>query len=84
MIEKNLPELVMLKRLIDEGGSHLEVAAPCSIAMDGREFPVYTIAMGNPSPDVPVLGFFGGIHGLERIGTQVLLSFLESLIARLR
>ena len=45
MIEKNLPELVMLKRLIDEGGSHLEVAAPCSIAMDGREFPVYSIAI---------------------------------------
>lgn len=84
MIEKNLPELVMLKRLIDEGGSHLEVATPCSIAMDGRQFPVYAITLGNPSPDVPALGFFGGIHGLERIGTQVLLSFLESIIARLR
>lgn len=52
--------------------------------MDGREFPVYTIALGNPSPDVPALGFFGSIHDAERIGTQVLLSFLESLLARLR
>lgn len=84
MIEKNLPELVMLKRLIDEGGRHLEVAAPCSIAIDGRDFPVYTIALGNPSPDVPVLGFFGGIHGLERIGTQVILAFLQSILARLQ
>lgn len=26
---------------------------------------------------VPAIGFFGGVHGLERIGTQVLLHFLE-------
>ncbi len=39
---------------------------------------------GNPSPDVPAVGFFGGIHGLERIGTQVLLAFLHSLLRRLR
>ncbi len=84
MIEKNLPELVMLKRLIDEGGKHLEVATPCTIDIDGRQFPVHTIALGNPSPDVPALGFFGGIHGLERIGTQVILAFLESILARLR
>ena len=84
MSDKNLPELVMLKRLIDEGGRHLEVTAPCSVAIDGRDFPVYTIALGNPSPDVPVLGIFGGIHGLERIGTQVILAYLQSILARLR
>src|SRR3954468_14440340 len=84
MPEKNLPELITLKRLIDEGGRHLEVGTSCTVAMDGRQFPVYTIALGNPSPDVPALGFFGGIHGLERIGTQVILSFMESLLARLR
>lgn len=84
MIAKNLPELIALKRLIDEGGKHFEVAAPCAVDIDGRQFPVYTLAIGNPSPDVPALGFFGGIHGLERIGTQVVLSFLESLLTRLR
>jgi hypothetical protein len=84
MSQKNLPELITLKRLIDEGGPHLEVSTPCSIAMDGRDFPVYTLALGNPDPQVPALGFFGGIHGLERIGTQIVLAFLESLLARLR
>src|SRR5471030_3252514 len=84
MIEKNLPELIALKRLIDEGGHHLDVGTPCTIAMDGRQFPVYTLTLGNPSPDVPAVGFFGGIHGLERIGTQVILSYLHSLLTRLR
>jgi Zinc carboxypeptidase len=31
-----------------------------------------------------VLGLFGGVHGLERIGIEVLLSFLSSLVGRLR
>jgi Zinc carboxypeptidase len=39
--------------------------------------------MGNAAPDAPAVGFFGGVHGLERIGTQVLLSFLGSLVTRL-
>ncbi|MFA9217014.1 MAG: M14 family zinc carboxypeptidase [Sphingomonadaceae bacterium] len=84
MPEKNLPELILLKRLIDEAGSLLDVQAPCTVALDGRQFPVYTLALGNPDPAVPALGFFGGIHGLERIGTQIVLSLLESLLARLR
>jgi hypothetical protein len=32
---------------------------------------------------VPAIGFFGGVHGVERIGTQVLLAFLHALIERL-
>lgn len=84
MIEKNLPELITLKRLIDAGAGHFQVDAPCTVAIDGRQFPVYSLAIGNPDPAVPALGFFGGIHGLERIGSQIILSFLESLLARLR
>jgi hypothetical protein len=44
---------------------------------------VYQLAMGNPDPKLPAIGFFGGVHGLERIGTQVLLSFLHILLSRL-
>lgn len=29
------------------------------------------------------MGFFAGVHGLERIGTRVLLAFLQGLVARL-
>ncbi len=84
MIEQMLPELTALERLIASGGPDLEVSTACTVNMDGQSLPVYTLAIGNPSPDVPAVGFFGGIHGLERIGTQVLLSFLEGLLARLR
>jgi len=84
MIEKKLPELLLLERLIEEGRPHLEVGTACTVSAGGRALPVYALALGNPDPAVPAVGFFGGIHGLERIGTQVLLSFLQSLLARLR
>lgn len=84
MIEQKLPELIALQRLIDEGRPHLEVDTVCSVQQGELSLPVYALALGNPDPGVPAVGFFGGIHGLERIGTQVLLSFLQSLLARLR
>ncbi|MES2104431.1 MAG: M14 family zinc carboxypeptidase [Pseudomonadota bacterium] len=90
MPENKLPELIELERLIEKAvqlapaSAHLEVRSECAVSMDGRQLPVYSLALGNPSPDVPAVGFFGGIHGLERIGTQVLLTFLNGLLARLR
>jgi hypothetical protein len=78
-----LPELIELERIIQGNHSFLAVRTICDIGWGQNEFPVYSISLGNPNPDIPAVGFFGGIHGLERIGTSVLLTFLRSLIARL-
>ncbi|MCX7140690.1 MAG: M14 family zinc carboxypeptidase [Proteobacteria bacterium] len=77
-------ELQKLERIIKEGVPHLQVRTACEVSAGGRRLPVYVLCLGNPSPEVPGVGFFAGIHGLERIGTQVLLSFLHSLLGRLR
>jgi hypothetical protein len=84
MTENEFPELHRLERIIREGIPHLQVRHVCEVSADKHRFPVYVLCMGNPSPEVPAVGFFGGIHGLERIGTQVLLAFLHSLLRRLR
>jgi hypothetical protein len=81
---KSLPELVALEQLIEDGGGLLQAEVVCTVAADSQQFPVYALTMGSADPAAPALGFFGGIHGLERIGTQVILSFLQSLLARLR
>lgn len=47
---------------------------------DGPEFPIYSFIFGPRDPSVPTLCLVGGVHGLERIGTQVILAFLESLV----
>ena len=82
--EHELPELLELERIIKDGMPHLQVRSVCEVEADGRHFPVHVLCLGNPSREVPGVGFFAGIHGLERIGTQVLLSYLHSLIGRLR
>lgn len=36
------------------------------------------MSFGSPDPQAPTLGLFGGVHGLERIGSQVVLSLMRS------
>ena len=79
-----ISELDEIERLIDDGAPGLEARVVCRVAVADRVLPVYTLALGNPRLDVPAVGFFGGVHGLERIGAQVLIAYLRSLTMRLR
>lgn len=79
----SLPELRELERILELGHHRLDVKVACQVNAKDKSFPVYELALGNPDPKLPAIGFFGGIHGLERIGTQVLLYFLRSLLTRL-
>ena len=83
MIKHALPELRELERIISLGKGFLEVNIACEISVKNQYFPVYQLALGNPDPSLPAIGFFAGIHGLERIGTQVLLNFMRGLLSRL-
>jgi hypothetical protein len=74
-----LPELTHLERILDLFGSDARVETLDTIACAGHLFPIYGISLGSQAPDAPVLGVFGGVHGLERIGTQVVLSYLKTL-----
>jgi hypothetical protein len=78
------PELAELERIIEEGAPHLDVRVACEVTVGDRPFPVYSVALGNPAAELPAVGFFGGFHGLERIGAEVVLAYLNSLVVRLR
>ena len=85
MAASELPELVALERIIELGGTRLDTRTVCEVTLtSGARFPVYAIALGNPSPDVPAVGYFGGVHGLERIGAEVVIAYLHSLVMRLQ
>lgn len=79
-----LPELDELERLIEDNRNQLRVQCVDEAEVTGRRFPIYVVSLGSENPQVPAVGFFAGVHGLERIGSQVLLAFLRSLLARLR
>lgn len=79
-----LPELQALERVLEQGGNHLQTREVCRICLPaGPSFPVHAITLGNPDPGVPAVGYFGGVHGLERIGAEVVIAYLQNLVARL-
>lgn len=78
-----LPELDELERVIALGGAALNSEVACEVDHLGARLPVYAITLGNPDPALPAVGYFGGVHGLERIGARVVTAFLHSLVMRL-
>jgi hypothetical protein len=80
----DLPELAVLRRIVREGGADLQQRVVGEADAAERRFPLLCVTLGNPAPGVPAVGFFGGVHGLERIGAEVVLAFLQSLVVRLR
>ncbi len=75
-------ELKDLEALIEAAGSL--VSAECLGKAGAAGLPVYAISLGNPSPEAGAVAFIGGVHGLERIGAQVVTAYLRSVISRLR
>lgn len=45
--------------------------------------PIHAFVIGSTDKSAPTLGLFGGVHGLERVGTHVLLGFLKSFFIQL-
>lgn len=82
-----LPELEALHATLALAGQHMDVRVErqVTVADTGSvAFPLYCITLGNPDPQVPAIGFFGGVHGLERIGSEVAIAFLHSIAVRLQ
>ena len=82
-IKRALPELFELERLIETSHQHIRVSVPTHITQQDVQLPFYVLEMGSNAPLAPTLALIGGVHGIERIGTQVILSFLRTLLRRL-
>jgi len=82
-LDDDLPELAALRALAAEAGPALQTRQLCTVDCGARRFPVLAMCLGNPDPGVPAVGFFGGVHGLERIGAAVVIAWLRSLVSRL-
>lgn len=80
----NNPELQALERLIERAGSRLVSEIVTRVECDGESLPIWCLTLGNRNANIPAVGFFGGVHGVERIGSQVLIAYLNNLIERLQ
>ncbi|MDF3837818.1 DUF2817 domain-containing protein [Cupriavidus basilensis] len=79
----SLPEMAQLEAILEAGAGRLEACRVGEVEAAGQRFPLYTASIGATDPHAPAIGFFAGIHGLERIGTQLLLDYMRMLLWRL-
>lgn len=73
---KKLPELQELEELCVKLGDKAKVETLASIRYNDLQFPLYSVTLGKGDETSPCLVLVGGVHGLERIGSKVVLSFL--------
>jgi hypothetical protein len=81
VVPKRLPELYEIERLVQEIPEGGRTWVQGRVVHKGTEFPLHAFSFGPEDPKVPVFALFGGVHGLERIGTRVLISWLKTLFA---
>jgi Zinc carboxypeptidase len=79
-----LPELIELDALTALAGGAMSRRLLCEVALGSQRLPIHAFVLGSDRADAPVVGFFGGVHGLERIGAEVVISHLRSIVMRLR
>lgn len=84
LLHRHLPEMLELEAILrrDEGRAHVDVLH--EVAMPGMQLPVLAVTIGSRADDAPAIGFFGGVHGVERVGAQIILSYLRTTLERLR
>ncbi len=78
-----LPELVQLERLLADAPETVSVQVVRQVEMQELTLPVYRVDLGSERADAPALVLVGGVHGLERIGSQVVMAWLGSLLSRM-
>lgn len=81
---QRFPELEKIFKLINILPENVECKVIAEISVKDRKFPIHAFIFGNPEPTAPSFGLFGGVHGLERIGSQTVIAFLQGYIERLR
>lgn len=73
-----LPELGDLDEVLDLFGTRAETFELARVRCGALEFPIRGVVVGAARADAPTLALIGGVHGLERIGTHVVLSAMRT------
>lgn len=76
---QTLPEIQQIENMISLLGSKARFEVLAYSQKENLRMPIYKITFGSEDPSAAVLGFIGGVHGLERIGAQVCVSLLHTL-----
>jgi hypothetical protein len=80
MQQPALIEILEIEKLSHEFAGALRTQVLGWSGDDHAQFPFYCLSLGSEDPQAPVMGWVGGVHGLERIGSRVVIALLRSLL----
>lgn len=84
LARRHFPELTELESLIQNFGAHARTRLVAEVQHKDRTYPLYSLTIGSKDPKAPSLGIFAGAHGLEKIGSEVVLSYMHTILELLR
>ncbi|MGZ6433206.1 MAG: M14 family zinc carboxypeptidase, partial [Pseudobdellovibrionaceae bacterium] len=67
-----------MEKIINELGPLVRSEVLAYSQKGNLKLPIHKLSFGSEDPEAPVVGLVGGVHGLERIGSQVCISLLHS------
>jgi hypothetical protein len=76
---RELPELGDVYEVLALFGDRAKAHVLATTHHAGIEFPIHGVVVGAARAEAPTLALVGGVHGLERIGTSVVLSGMHTL-----
>lgn len=79
-LQRRLPELVELDELAQQISTIGQVTIEDEIAFGEHIMPLYSFAIGTKHANAPCVAFIGGVHGLERVGTNLAISYLKTIL----
>jgi hypothetical protein len=79
MWKRKIKEYEYLNKILANFGDLARSEIVEVVKFKDQEFPIPVVELGSRNLEDPVLAFFGGVHGLEKIGSEVILAFMESL-----
>lgn len=84
--QKKIPEFIELRSILANlrNSKRAQIKELTTVQVSGQTLPVHGIRLGAPGKNKPAVVLTGGVHGLERIGAQVVISYLHTLQYRLR
>ena len=78
------PELNSILDLKKYHGGQIKCETIDEIECQKSRYPIVSFEVGSEKEDAPCFGLFGGVHGIEKVGTEVVTSFLATLFEELK